>query len=97
MSRTIEAISFAPDGVRFSYMDGDVDIRAEGGIYQSHTLCVAWADEPMEDSLRALEELAADVLQEALTRWSKTLPVSLTPDRPEDDDEDDDDDELGGS
>lgn len=95
---TIEAITWSPDGVRVSFMNGASDVRAEGGIYQAHTICVSWTDDEMTEAFRALEEAAEEFLAAAITRWAQTMPVDLEQQRRDalaaaldDDDEDGDD------
>lgn len=94
MDRTIEAISFGPDGVRLTYMNGN-DVRAEGAIYQAHTICVSWAHDGLADDVNALEDAANTLLREALTVWAKTRPVDLRAEQQEALFEDDDEG-LGG-
>lgn len=78
--RTIEAIQFGPDGIRLSYM-GANDVRAEGAIYQAHTISVAWGAPELEDEMSDLEKAANELLAAALGTWARTRPIDLVAER----------------
>ena len=92
--RLIRMVAFNPDSLDVQYV-GETDVRAEGAIYQTHTISIA-RDAQLDDEIRELEEAADHLLGEAIGQWARTLPVDLAADvrsRMDLDDTDDDDQE----
>lgn len=91
---TVEAVVFGPDGVRIQYM-GPADVRAEGEVFQAHTIAVSWASEALTDLITAVEEAAIELLSEAIKAWAKSVPVDLVQQRQDEMDDDETDEGLG--
>lgn len=87
---TIEAISFGPDGIRVSYMT-PTDVRAEGEVFQAHTICISWEAEDLLEQLRAVEDAAETLVGAAILKWARSKPVDLVAERQQALDDDDDD------
>jgi len=95
---TVENVAFGPDGIRISYMT-TTDVRAEGAVYQAHTLAIAWGveDEAILELMGELDEKAVELLQAAILHWAKSAPVDLIAERQRALDDNDDDEGLGGN
>lgn len=94
--RTIEAITFDPNGIRIQFMSS-TDVRAEGEIFQAHTVAISWANEALRDLVKEVEEAADRLLGEAITTWASSRPFDIEADRQQmlDDNDDDTDEGLG--
>lgn len=93
---TIETVAFGPDGVRLAYMS-PTDVRAEGEVYQAHTIAISWgtSSDELADLITALEDAANALLQGAIQQWARTAPVDLTAERQAALDANDTDEGLG--
>lgn len=74
--RTIENISFGPDGIRISYM-AETDVRAEGEVFQAHVVAISWANEALRDEVQELDEAANQLVEAAIRVWASTPPADL--------------------
>jgi hypothetical protein len=93
-TRTIETISFGPDGVRVSFI-ASTDVRAEGEIFQMHTIGISWARESLREAMQELEAAADRLLDEAIPEWAGSRPVDLEAEHQQALEEDEDEG-LGG-
>ena len=91
---TIEAISWGPTGVTIAYM-GPTDVRAEGEVYQAHSISVSWEHEALQDLVTAVEDAAGALLAAAIIAWASSKPYDVVEARQEALDDDDDDEGLG--
>jgi hypothetical protein len=91
---TIEAVSFGPEGVRVAYMT-PTDVRAEGTVYQAHTLAVSWENEDLQPLVTAVEDAAGNLLAAAIQAWAGSKPFDVVAARQEALDDDDTDEGLG--
>lgn len=94
--KLIRGVQINPDGIDIQYM-GETDVRAEGAVYQTHTISIA-RDGSLDDELREFEEAADALLTAAISAWAKSLPIDLSANERlhADLDDDDDDDPEGG-
>ena len=89
--RLVRSIQLGPDGVDISYIS-DSDVRAEGSIYQTHTISISRHGlTDLEQLIADLEDAANDLLAAAIQGWASTLPFDVMAAREDDDDEEDDD------
>ena len=100
MPRVIRGVMMGPESVDISYMTEETDLRADGAIYQVHTISIGLRDSFVQEELDDLETAVAALLTAGLERWAGSLPVTpeqvderireaLDIDEDEDDDEDD--------
>lgn len=93
-SRAIEAISFDPNGVRIQYMSS-TDVRADGEVYQAHTISVSWEHEGLRTLVTELEAAAEALLGEAITTWASSRPFDIEAEQQQSLDDNDNDEGLG--
>lgn len=93
--RHARAVSLSPDTVEVIYMDDASDLRAEGLVFQSHTLVMSRLDPELEDEMADLETSVTALLEAGMRRWAGSMPVSAEQlnDRIVFDDDDDEEDE----
>lgn len=95
-TRTIETISFGPNGIHIAFMSS-TDVRAEGAVFQSHNINIAWGTEELRALMEELEQAADALLAEAVPFWAGSKPVDLQAEREAAlaDNDDDNDEGLG--
>lgn len=93
--RHARAVSLSPDSVEVIYMDDASDLRAEGLVFQSHTLVMSRLDPELEEQMADLETSVTALLEAGMRRWAGSMPVSAEQlnDRIVFDDDDDEEDE----
>lgn len=91
---TIEAVSFSPEGVRIAYMT-PTDVRAEGLVFQAHTLVASWEHDDLQPLITAVEDAAGELLAAGIQAWAGSAPFDVVAARQEAMEDDDDDEGLG--
>lgn len=74
--KIIRGVSITPESVEIAYMDDASDLRADGAVYQVHTLSVGRDDPDLEEDLDAMETAVERLLLAGIRRWSTTPPVT---------------------
>lgn len=100
MAKVIRGIQFEADSVMVQFVDEATDVRAEGMIYQTHTISIQREGE-LDDEIRAAEDACLTLLTTAISAWATTLPFDIQASIQDarqrvayaDDDEGDDDDD----
>lgn len=93
--RHVRAVSLSPDSVEVIYMDDASDLRADGLVFQSHTIVMSRLDPELEDEVADLETSVTALLEAGMRRWAGSMPVSAEQlnDHIVFDDDDDEEDE----
>lgn len=94
--RHSRAVSLSPDSVEIVYMDDDSDLRADGLVFQSHTIVMSRLDPELEDEMADLETSVTALLEAGMRRWAGSMPVSAEQLQERIAFEDDDDEEEEG-
>jgi len=96
MARVIRAVQFEVESLTLTYMDDVNDVRAEGAIYQMHTIAMA-RDKGLDEEIAAVEESLDALLAAGVLAWATSVPFDVNarlqkghPSLEEDDDQDDD-------
>lgn len=74
--RHVRGVSITPDSVDITFMDDASDLRAEGLVYQMHTLTISRLEEDLEEEMDDLQTAVDALLAAGLRRWATTPPVS---------------------
>lgn len=74
--RHARAVSLSPDSVEIVYMDDASDLRADGLVFQSHTIVISRLDSELEEPLADLETCVAALLEAGMRRWAGSMPVT---------------------
>ncbi len=75
--KIVRSVNLDVDSVALVYMDDANDVRAEGGIYQSHTIVISRGADHLEDEITTLEDAVNDLLQGAIQTWAGSLPFDV--------------------
>lgn len=74
--KIVRGVSITPESVDISYMDEAVDLRADGLVYQVHTISCSRLDPELEEQMEAMETAVTNLLEAGVRRWSTTVPIS---------------------
>lgn len=76
MAKVIRGIQFEADSVMIQFVDEANDVRAEGTIYQTHTISMQ-RDGDLDDEIAEVEDVALKLLATAISAWATTLPFDV--------------------